>query len=292
MLRGQVLGRLGRTERALADFTKAASADPKNAIAHTLLGEQLVALRRPDEALKAFENAVEVDPDHAEAHDRLGTALVDIGRIDEARLAYERAVALSPQKPRFYHNLAAVAELNSDNPQFLAMTRLGRDTGSLAADDRIPLHFALAKAYEDQANYKAAFRHLREGNALKRAQIEYDECATLADFDNIRAVFDAKLLAEHRGQGDPAKMPVFVLGMPRSGSTLIEQILATHPKVRGEGETSDFADAAVDVVGENLCDLRLGEDSASAFQEKLRRIGAGYRDRLLARSANIAVEPS
>ena len=136
--RGRLLRRLGRTERALADFTRAASADPENAIAHALLGEQLVALGRPEEALKSFENAVEADPGLAEAHDRLGTALVDIGRIDEARVAYERAVALSPEKPGFYHNLTAVAELSSDNPEFLPMTRLARDSGSLAADESDP----------------------------------------------------------------------------------------------------------------------------------------------------------
>jgi len=285
LMRGRLLEQLGRTEQALADFTKAGRADPRNAAAHMLRGDKLIELGRSHEALKCFQTAIEVDPGCAEAHDRVGMALVDIGRIAEARLAHEKAVALSPRKAGFYYNLTAVAELKADDPKFAAMTRMEEDIRTLAIDDQIPLHFALAKSYTDQGDYKGAFRNLRRGNALKRTQIDYYERAALADMENVRSIFDRKLLAEHRGQGNPSTMPLFVLGMPRSGSTLIEQILANHPKVHGAGEIRDFVAAAVEVAGENLRDLHTHGEDPEAFRERLGRIGAGYMDRIHARGA-------
>jgi tetratricopeptide (TPR) repeat protein len=285
LMRGQLLQQLGRTEQALADFTNAARLDPRNATAHLLRGDRLIDLYRSDEALKCFETAIEVDPGFAEAHDRRGMALVDIGRIAEARSAHETAVALSPGKPAFYYNLIAVAELKPDDPQFAAMRRMEQGRRSLEVEDQIPLHFALAKSYMDQGDYKRAFHNLRLGNSLKRVRINYDERATLADMGNVRSIFDRKLLATHRGRGNPSAMPVFVLGMPRSGSTLIEQILASHPKVHGAGEISDFGAVAAEVAGENLRNLRAFGDDGEAFRDQLSRIGAGYLGRLHARGA-------
>jgi tetratricopeptide (TPR) repeat protein len=283
LLRAGLLKRLGKPESALRDFTKATRADPRHAIAHALRGDQLNELGRHDEALKSFVRATEADPGFAEAHDRLGCALVDVGRIEEARRAHERAVALSPHKPGFYYNLTAVAELSADDPKFLAMTRMAGDTKSLAAEDEIPLRFALFNAYSDQGNYKAAFRHLRLGNALKRARIEYDEPATLSNMEHIRSLFSARLLSENRGNGHPSATPIFVLGMPRSGSTLIEQILASHPSVLGAGEIADFVAAAVEIAGDGLRDMRADDSKTDAFGEQLRRIGANYVNRIQAR---------
>ncbi len=98
------------------------------------------------------------------------------------------------------------------------------------------IHYALAKALEESGDYGRAFAHLRKGNELKRARIHYDEVAALGFFERISAVFDTGLFNRFRGAGDPSPVPVFVLGMPRSGSTLIEQILASHPQIHGAGE--------------------------------------------------------
>ena len=283
LMRGQLLEQLGRTEQALADFTAAARLDPRNTTAHLLRGDQLIELGRSDEALKCFERAIEVDPGFADAHGRRGTALVDVGRVAEARSALETAVSLSPGRAAFYYNLTAVAELEPDDPNFAAMRRIEEDVRSLKVDDQIPLHFALAKSYTDQGDYKRGFHNLRLGNALKRAQTVYDERAVLADMNNVRSIFDKKLLAKHRGRGNPSTAPVFVLGMPRSGSTLVEQILASHPKVHGAGEIFDFVAAAVEVAGENLRDLHTSGDDGETLGDQLSCIGAGYLERLSAR---------
>ena len=108
--------------------------------------------------------------------------------------------------------------------------------GDLEPGSAAFIHYALAKALEESGDYDRAFAHLRKGNDLKRARVHYDEVAALGFFERISAVFDPGLFDRFRGAGDPSSVPVFVLGMPRSGSTLIEQILASHPQIHGAGE--------------------------------------------------------
>ena len=118
----------------------------------------------------------------------------------------------------------------------------------LPADQALYIHFALAKALDDVRDYGRAFEHLRQGNALKRERIDYDETGTLKLFEHISAVFDRGLFDRFQGQGDPSSVPVFVLGMPRSGSTLIEQILASHPQIHAAGELTILENSPMDVT--------------------------------------------
>jgi hypothetical protein len=105
------------------------------------------------------------------------------------------------------------------------------------------LHFALGKALADAAKHREAFGHLLAGNALKRRQTAYDEAAALATFDRIRTMFSAEVMRDKAGLGHPSAVPVFIIGMPRSGTTLVGQILASHSRVFGAGEIGDFTDA-------------------------------------------------
>ena len=125
------------------------------------------------------------------------------------------------------------------------MERLAQDMENLSSDERIDLHFALAKAYEDLGDRERLLRHLLEGNALKRKEIAYDEAATVALFDRIRAVFTPALMDNKCGYGDGSAVPVFIIGMPRSGKTSVERILASYPHFHGAGELDDFRRAAM-----------------------------------------------
>ncbi len=120
------------------------------------------------------------------------------------------------------------------------MEALAGELETLPPSERIYLHFALAKAYEDCDEPERSFRHLCAGNALKRPSVDYDEAVILAGFDRLRAVFTPALMRDHAGRGDPTTTPVFIVGMPRSGTTLVEQILASHPRVFGAGELECF----------------------------------------------------
>jgi hypothetical protein len=143
------------------------------------------------------------------------------------------------------------------------MAALALDLSSLTPTEQIQLHFAFSKALSDVGEYDKSFDHLRRGNSLRRSQTFYDEVATLALFDRIRDVFTPQLMREKQGRGHPSDVPVFIVGMPRSGSTLVEQILASHPAVFGAGERDDFRSAL----------RRSGADSAaSPFPESVRRL--------------------
>jgi hypothetical protein len=140
------------------------------------------------------------------------------------------------------------------------------------------LHFALGKAFADREQYEPSFRHFLEGNALKRRQTAYDEAATLRFFERIQAVFARELMREKRGGGDHSPAPVFVLGMPRSGTTLVEQILASHSKVFGAGELEEFGKAVASSVQANCASVTFPEIVPAMSAEQLRQLGGCYLD--------------
>src|SRR6516225_146922 len=136
------------------------------------------------------------------------------------------------------------------------------------------LHFALGKVYADLGQHERSFFHLIKGNALKRKQIVYDEAAALAQLERMREVFTAEALRQGRGCGDPSAVPVFIIGMPRSGSTLVEQILASHPKVFGAGERNEMAQLVSDIAGPD--GSRYPEAAAAMSGDQLRQSAESY----------------
>ena len=121
-----------------------------------------------------------------------------------------------------------------------ALEALAADTGRLPPGKMLYLHFALGKALEDVGDYPRAFEHLLQGNALKRREVDYDEASPPRGLQLVADVFDPELLERFQGVGDPSPVPIFIVGMPRSGSTLVEQILASHPQVQAAGELKNL----------------------------------------------------
>ena len=142
---------------------------------------------------------------------------------------------------------------------------------SLSTDEQIALHFALAKAFADNEDHERSFQRLIEGNALKRKQLAYDEAGTLGFLERTRRAYTADLMRGDQGRGDPSSLPVFILGMPRSGTTLVEQILASHPQVFGAGEIADFHQAVAELGGSGGESLHSPEAVSQVSDEQLRR---------------------
>ena len=138
------------------------------------------------------------------------------------------------------------------------------------------LNFALCKAYEDLGRHDDAFRSMRDANALKRARIEYDEARVLTMFDRIRAAFDAHALATRADKACGSSLPVFVIGMPRSGTTLVEQILASHPAVHGAGELADLHQVVERLPMSSGRAFCYPEDAPSLSSRQLRELGEAY----------------
>jgi tetratricopeptide (TPR) repeat protein len=282
--RGSVLLKLHRNHDARIAFDKALELAPDSAFAWLGRGDVLVEFSRYDDALMAFNKAIELKSDFAAAHSSMSHLLRIMGRMDEAQDALRQAIKLKPDNGVFYQNLIEMKKIGPGDPDLAAMEEL--DTERLSNADRKLLHFALGKAYADLRDYRRSFRHYLAGNAAERASIEYNEPATFAYFDDIEKNFTPELIAAKSGMGLPSSRPIFVVGMPRSGSTLVEQILASHSQVTGAGEIDAFSNAIVDSV----IDLHHADGSqmrfpgfASALSETtIKSIGEKYLERLAA----------
>lgn len=277
---GTAVAALGRHNEAVKHYEQALTLRPGYPAALNNLGNSLRALRRPAESLAAFERLLALEPNLSYAHLGAGNALQILGRIADARHAFERAVELAPDTAAFHRALAEVKHYELGDPQFAAMSALVKRADSLSVGDQIELHFALAKAYDEVNQAKEAFEHLQKGNSLKRQLIAYDEAAELQGMRDIQAVFTGDIMRARQGLGEPSRVPVFVVGMPRSGTTLIEQILAAHPRVFGAGELLDL----LDLVKQGWAGDQFPADFASVSTDRLNALGRDF----VARIRNLA----
>jgi hypothetical protein len=219
-------------------------------------------------------------PDFADAYYNMAIAMTEIGDMSQASRAIEKAILLAPRRGSFYRVLAESGEVS--DLQARRMEDLAQDMGMLPASEQMELHFALGKLYGDRTQQERSFRHLLAGNRTKRDSIAYDEVGTLSLFDRISSIFTAELLARGPETGVPSPLPVFIVGMPRSGTTLVEQILASHPQIFGAGELQDM---------QRLVDGLNPVGGISAFpeivpvlpRETSRQLGASYLAGLRAR---------
>jgi tetratricopeptide (TPR) repeat protein len=281
---GNALRDLDRFDEALASLRRVVELDPHQAQAHRDLGDVLRALDRPDEAAEAYRRALELRPDDAQAHDELGRALREAGRFDEARGAFERAVALEPTLTSAYRALANGTVIRPGDPLLTSMEALERDGGTLSSDQSSELLFALAKAYGDMDRDDDAFAKLLEANRLRRASMRYDEADARARFELLRQVFTPELLSEKAACGSTSILPIFIVGFPRSGTSLIEQILASHPDVHGAGELSSVARLAADPIPVSGKQVPFPDYLRLLSAEDFRRLG----ERCVARLRHVA----
>jgi tetratricopeptide (TPR) repeat protein len=261
---------------AAAACERALVLNPDDHDAINLKGRVAFEQGRLDEALAQFRRALALKPDLGDACNNMGNALKELGRLDEAREAFLEALRIDPAITGVYVNLADSKTFKPGDPHLAAMEALASKTDGLSKTDRLQLDFALGKAYADLKDFPRSFRHLIAGNAAKRASISYDESATMALFDRIEATFTPALIAEKSGGGDPSPLPIFVIGMPRSGTTLIEQIIASHPLVYGAGELQTLNDVLLTVRRPDGATLAYPEFVTALDQAALREIGARY----------------
>ena len=262
---------------AIAEFHRALDIKPDYPDALINLGNVLGGLERYEEAISCYRRALAIHPANAETHYCLGNALVTLGQIDQGRQAFETAIALAPGRPEFYRSLGECKRFTADDPHLAAMETLAQNLDALAEDQRIVLHFGLSKAYNDLNEHQKAFEHLHEANGRRRQQVDYDEAATLGLHRRVIEVFGPELIRSNATPGDPSTKPIFILGMPRSGTTLIEQILASHPDVHGAGEILALHHAVHGRAdADDLSSKAFPEIFASLPPGQLRRIGERY----------------
>ena len=270
------LGAIGRPHEALTFYQRAIEIEPNNPETYTRAGLILFHCGRIEEAIAFSEKAIGIDPDQIGAHNCLGLALRAVGRIDEAIGLFKKTIAAAPRTTAaLFYNLATSKRITASDPDFAAMRRAAKDIGSLKLEDQIGLYFALGKAYADVGDHPRAFQQFSKGNALKRREfVDYDSAKVVLACERIKATFSVDLLREKAGGGNPSPVPVFVVGMPRSGTSLVEQILASHPKVFGAGERFELNDLVHAIRGKDGTEFP--EAVVDLSREELNALGTNY----------------
>lgn len=265
---------LGELAAAEPHLRRAVALAPASADVHLGLGRLLQERRRPQEALACFDRALELRPDFAEALASRAGVLQVLGRFAEAGAAAERAFALQPRNGRIGYGLAQARRLAAGDERIARLEELWRHLPQ-DAPDRIPLCFALGKVYDETGRRDEAFSAWLEGNRLKRGRVRFDLAELCAFAGRLRSTFGPAEMPP-AATGDPSDLPILIVGMPRSGTTLVEQILASHPQVHGAGELEALAEVAVSLPG------GYPQGVAALAAPALRRAGDAYVSRLRA----------
>ena len=262
------LGRLrkeqDRYEEALECFDRVIALEPSQPQAHFLRAATLARASFTRESIDAYRSCLAVRPGHVGALLGLGHVLKAMGDYDAAVASYLACMREAPDFGETYWSLANLKTYRFDDATVAEMETRAAASG---ANDQsaVNFHFALGKAYEDRGDYERAWDHYRRGNVSQRAQVKYDPVQTAVMNDRILGVFDAALVEKLRGAGDPDPSPIFILGLPRSGSTLLEQILATHTDVEGTSE--------LPYVGRLATSLNLNRPDGVNYPEAMRELG-------------------
>ncbi|MFW7268938.1 tetratricopeptide repeat-containing sulfotransferase family protein [Gluconacetobacter sp. Hr-1-5] len=244
----QVLVELDRLDEAIACYRSVLEQDPSLHAIHAGTGTLLRKAGRHAEAVHHLQQACTLRPDDAPIHAVLAQLLQELGQIDAAIDHRRQAIALAPEEPNHYLALARLTKLAPDDPALAAMRALAEREETLDDRGRMNLHFALGKALADLGRNQESFDHLLKANALRRRLVPYDEKPVARAAKAVRDHFTAEAMAATAGTGHPSPRPIFIVGMPRSGSTLVEQILASHPEIYGAGEVSTLTDTLQDAA--------------------------------------------
>jgi tetratricopeptide (TPR) repeat protein len=225
----------GELEEAEAAVRHSLLIDADASPSWVLLGSVLAHSMRQEEALKAYTKALEIDPTQVRVELSRGHALKTLGRRAAAEAAYRRCLELQPGFGEAYYSFADLKNYHFSEGELGAMQEvLGR--ASSDAKSQAQLHFALGRALEQREQYSQAFHHYAAGNGLRRREIPYDAAAFEQKCRRVAATFSAEFLRSQAGSGSADPAPIFVVGLPRSGSTLVEQVLASHSAIEGTME--------------------------------------------------------
>jgi tetratricopeptide (TPR) repeat protein len=306
------LMRAQRPEDAVAAYRRSLAAAPDAIETRVNLAAVLQRLGHPNEAMELLDRAIPADrhlnavcrdpsklptqeahcstvlencrhilaryPNHAPTHYSMACTMLNLGQVVEACRACERAIVLNPTIPAYYHILIYSGEATHRAAAVDALEQLAGQEAALPEDDRATLHFLLAKAYDDQKRYEDAFTHFQMANAIKRQMIAYDEAREIGRMDAIATAFPPDRLRGLHGAAHASPVPVFILGMVRSGTTLVEQILASHPDVYGAGELTLLND----LVQKGYAGTPFPESCGTLGSDDWRRLGEAYEGQLAA----------
>jgi len=285
---GAALQVQGKLQEAVQAFDKAIRLKPGFAEAYCNRGNALKelgqlesAVARYESAVANYDKAIRLKPDFAEAYYNRGNALKDLGQLEEAVTSYDKAIQLKPDFAMAHRNLSNLKEYKTGDTQIELIESLLTDSEPNEAD-RAELCFALAKAYEDLGEYDKSFSHLQDGNRLRKKELRYNIEVDRRVFSEIRESFTARCLAPDVAPDENASIqPLFIVGMLRSGTSLVEQILVSHTEVHGAGELETM-NQLVDPILSNFRDENVSQDKRKISTVEIDSVRSAYLETLTA----------
>jgi tetratricopeptide (TPR) repeat protein len=261
--RSRVQQELNQLESAEGSAKLAIESDPKHADAHALLGGIYIEKNQLDDAKKYFDKALEIDDENGRALVGLGTLKMQIGDIIEAEDYFHQALAIDDENLSARISITQARKTEANEENFLKLEKEIPKLETMTQSKAMTIHFALGKSYEDLKEDEKAFPHFLKGCAIKRSKIDYDADAQDKNVKNIIDFFSKEKINQLSGAGEPSATPIFVLGMPRSGTTLTEQIISSHPEVFGAGELPYLL---------QLANAPLSPENPSSYPESLQNL--------------------
>ena len=271
-----VLQALGRLEEAIAHYEKALAIDPNFAMAHYNLGIAIDKSGRPNEAAEHYRHALAINPDYAEAHHNLGNVLDQLGDRDGAISHYGHAIMINPGYAEAHRNLARMDPAKADAG---AIERL-LASPSLSEEKAVHCCFALGSIYDRAGEFDRAFERFSKGNSLGRKAITYDAAKWTRYIDSLIAAYSVDYFHDIAPAGTDSELPVFIVGMPRSGTTLMEQIVASHGDVHGAGELPSFGRFEEELSKKIGSSGAFSEDPQRIDEQTVREFSARYLNEL------------
>jgi Flp pilus assembly protein TadD len=272
---GALVFTLGHRAEAIGCFRRAAATGPKTSFGRLGAARALLAQDRDVEAEAALRHILTLEPSNAIAQDLLGHVLAESGRFDKARACFEQAIEQAPLLAGGYYDLVRCRRLTAQDAALLPRMQAALAINGLEAPQRMRVHLALGKAADDFGDYALAMRQFDAADALRRQAVPFDAIAFGAQIDRIITYFTPARIAGLAALGQTDATPVIIVGMPRSGTTLAEQILSCHPQVAAGGELNFWNQRGRSWLQAGMPhgDAAWPRDQAAAYRGILRAIG-------------------
>ncbi|OIO70469.1 MAG: hypothetical protein COW19_00125 [Zetaproteobacteria bacterium CG12_big_fil_rev_8_21_14_0_65_55_1124] len=272
----------GNLIEAEKSFREAMRAKSDYAEACSNLGLALKNQGKLEEAETALKQALTMNPDDAGSHYNLGNVFMSLGKLKEARETYSQALQIRPDYTEAFRSLSNLKRYSDIDDETLRMEAL-YNSPDISHEKQMHLGFALGKIYEDVGVHEKAFAYLMQANRLFRSGYNYDLAEDKAFFDLVTTIFDQDFMQQHQDCGNRDQTPIFIVGMPRSGTSLVEQILASHPQVYGAGELLYLKQAILRACG-NAPGYNFLKNIETFRQDDFQHLGSAYIEKLRSHS--------
>ncbi len=252
---------------------------------HNNLGTLYSTLNKIENAIDSYKKAISINPNFSFAYHNLGNAYISLGKMEEAKKNLLMAIKLSPDLIVAHRTLSRLIKYTQKDEHFNSLKKMYQDTKNNNSEVKMELSFALGKAHEDMKNFEESFSYYQEANLINRKKISFSIKKEKSKFDEIKNIYSEKLFEEFKNEGHKTESPIFIVGMPRSGTTLVEQILSSHSSVFGADEVEILPRLIKKYFGDN--NLRLFFNKVVDFKnENFEIMGREYEKQMINISNN------